>query len=426
MDHFNYQNGELHCEDVPLARISEDVGTPAYVYSTATLLHHYDAVAKAFAEVRPIICYSIKSCANLSICRLLRERGAGFDVVSGGELYRALAADGDPANIVFAGVGKTDAEIHQAIDARIGWFNIESEAELENLIAIARLRGASVNAALRVNPDVDPKTHRYTSTGKKESKFGVDLERARRVFNDYGRQDAVRLTGIHLHIGSPVNSVEPYVSAITKTLGLIDALRGDGFAIDTLDIGGGFGAHYKASEAPPAVRYAEAIVPLLRGRGLKIILEPGRSIAANAGILLTRVLYLKKSGERDFLIVDAGMNDLIRPALYEAYHFIWPVAPAAGFVPAQRGEGVSMPGLRLMDVVGPVCESGDFLAKDRVLPPMQRGDLVAVFTAGAYGMVMASHYNTRPNPPEILVDGNQYRVVRRRETYEDLLAAERE
>lgn len=424
MDHFQYSGGELHCEQVPIARIAGEVGTPAYVYSTATLLHHYDAVARAFAVLNPIICYSIKSCANLSICRLLRERGAGFDVVSGGELYRALQAGGDPAKIVFAGVGKTDDEINQGIDAKIGWFNIESEAELENLIEIARRRGTTVNAALRVNPDVDPKTHRYTSTGKKETKFGVDLERARRVFNQYGRQDAVRLSGIHLHIGSPVNSVEPYVAAIKKTLALIDELRADGFAIDTLDIGGGFGAHYKANEAPPAVEYAEAIVPLLADRKLKIILEPGRSIAGNAGILVTRVVYLKKSGDRDFLIVDAGMNDLIRPALYEAYHFIWPARPAMGFLPALRGEGVSMPGLVPMDVVGPVCESGDFLAKDRMLPPMQRGDLVAVFTAGAYGFVMTSHYNTRPNPPEVLVVGDSYRVVRKRETYADLLAKE--
>lgn len=424
MDHFHYSGGELHCEQVPIARIADEVGTPAYVYSTATLLHHYDAVAKAFAALKPIICYSIKSCANLHICRLLRDRGAGFDVVSGGELYRALQAGGDPAKIVFAGVGKTDDEINQGIDAKIGWFNIESEAELENLIEIARRRGVTVNAALRVNPDVDPKTHRYTSTGKKETKFGVDLERARRVFNQYGRQDFVRLSGIHLHIGSPVNSVEPYVAAIKKTLALIDELRADGFAIDTLDIGGGFGAHYKANEAPPAVEYAEAIVPLLAERKLKIILEPGRSIAGNAGILLTRVVYLKKSGDRDFLIVDAGMNDLIRPALYEAYHFIWPTKPTGSFLPTSRGEGVSMPGLVPMDVVGPVCESGDFLAKDRMLPPMQRGDLVAVFTAGAYGFVMTSHYNTRPNPPEVLVVGDSYRVVRKRETYADLLAKE--
>ncbi|OWY72882.1 diaminopimelate decarboxylase [cyanobacterium TDX16] len=424
MDHFHYTDGRLHCEQVPIERIAKEVGTPAYVYSAATLLHHYDAVAKAFAALNPIICYSIKSCANQHICKLLKDRGAGFDVVSGGELYRALQAGGDPARIVFAGVGKTDDEINHGIDAKIGWFNIESEAELENLIDLARKRRVTVNAALRVNPDVDPKTHRYTSTGKKETKFGVDLERARRVFNQYAKQDNVRLSGIHLHIGSPVNSVEPYVAAIKKTLALIDELRADGFAIDTLDIGGGFGAHYKASEAPPAVEYAEAIVPLLVSRDLKIIMEPGRSIAANAGILISRVVYLKKSGDRDFLIVDAGMNDLIRPALYEAYHFIWPVHPAYGFLPSSRGEEATVPGLLPMDVVGPVCESGDFLAKDRLLPPMKRGDLVAVFTAGAYGFVMTSHYNTRPNPPEVLVEGDAYRIIRRRETYDDLLAAE--
>lgn len=432
MDHFHYEADELCCERVPIARIADEVGTPVYVYSAATLLHHYDAVARAFAAVEPLICYSIKSCANIHVCRLLRERGAGFDVVSGGEIVRAVAAGGDPAQIVFAGVGKSDDEMERAIDARVGWFNIESEAELENLIEIAGRRGATVRAALRVNPDVDPKTHRYTSTGKKETKFGVDLERARRVFDQFGRQNTVRLCGIHLHIGSPVNTVEPYVAAIQKGLALIDELRAAGFAIDMLDIGGGFGAHYKGSEAPPAVRYAETIVPLLSpyaGKGatkprLQIIMEPGRSIAANAGVLVSRVLYLKKSGERDFLIVDAGMNDLIRPALYEAYHFIWPVRPAQGFIPNERGESVNLPGLVPMDVVGPVCESGDFFAKERLLPPMQRGDLVAIFTAGAYGMVMASHYNSRPNPPEVLVDGDGYRIIRRRETYDDLLAAE--
>jgi len=422
MDHFVYQGGELHCESVPVARIAEAVGTPTYIYSSATLIHHFDAAAKAFAPLQPVICYSIKSCANIHICRLLRERGAGFDVVSGGELARAVAAGGDPAKIVYV-------EIEQALNAKIGWFNIESEAELENLIAICKRRGQSTRAALRVNPDVDPKTHRYTSTGKKETKFGVDLERARRVFDEHGRQDSVQLTGIHLHIGSPVNSVEPYVSAIRKTLALIDELRSDGLVIDMLDIGGGFGAHYKGSEAPPATEYAAAIVPLLADRvsgpmPLQIILEPGRSIAANAGILLTRVLYLKKSGDRDFLIVDAGMNDLIRPALYEAYHFIWPARPAAGFVPKERGEATAMSGCREMDVVGPVCESGDFLAKERLLPPMQRGDLVAVFTAGAYGMSMASHYNSRPNPAEVLVEGDQFRIIRRREAYNDLMAAE--
>ncbi|MCZ6815251.1 MAG: diaminopimelate decarboxylase [Planctomycetota bacterium] len=425
MDHFEYRNGELWCEEVSVSNIVETSGTPAYIYSAATLLEHYDRVEAAFDALDPLICYSIKSCSNLHICRLLAEHGSGFDVVSGGELVRALEAGADPRKIVFAGVGKTDEEIHRAIDARIGWFNIESEPELENLIDIAKSRRVNVNAALRVNPDVDPKTHRYTTTGTRETKFGVDLERARRVFDQYGRQDAVLLTGIHLHIGSPVNSVEPYVRAITKGLDLIESLRGDGFKIDTLDIGGGFGAHYRASEAPPAVRYAEAIVPLLEGRNLRFIMEPGRSIAANAGILVARTVYVKQSGERQVLIVDAGMNDLIRPALYEAYHFIWPVQPPDGFVPVGRGEDVRFPGTVQMDVVGPVCETGDFFAKDRALPPTQRGDLIAVFSTGAYGFVMASHYNTRGNPPEILVIGDSHRVIRRRETYDDLLAAER-
>ena len=429
MDHFIFRHGKLHCEDVPVVRIVEAVGTPTYIYSAATFRAHFDAVTNAFTALDPVICYSIKSCSNVHICRLLREQGAGFDVVSGGELHRALNAGGDPERIVFAGVGKADEEIHQAIDAEIGWFNIESEAELDNLIAIAQQRGVKLRAALRVNPDVDPKTHRYTTTGKKESKFGVDLERARRVFADHGRQDAVRLCGIHLHIGSPVNTVEPYVQAIRKGLTLIDGLRRDGFEITMLDIGGGFGAHYKAEEAPPAVRYAEAIIPLLAGQDLQIIMEPGRSITANAGILVAKTLYLKTSGDRSFLIVDAGMNDLLRPALYGAYHFIWPVRPGEGFVPTERGDGTGQRagslGLVPMDVVGPVCESADFFAKDRPLPPMKRGDLLAVFSAGAYGMVMASHYNSRPNPPEVLVEGDRFRVIRRRETYDDLLETER-
>jgi diaminopimelate decarboxylase len=425
MDYFEYQGDELYCERVPVRRIAEAVGTPAYVYSAATFTDHYDAVVSAFQPLNPTICYSIKCCANIHVCRLLRQRGAGFDVVSGGEILRALEAGGDPARIVFAGVGKTDAEINLAIDSKIGWFNVESEAEMENLIAIAQRRSASVNAALRVNPDVDPKTHEYTTTGLKENKFGVDLERARQVFAAYGRQDSVRLRGIHLHIGSPVNTVGPYVEAIKRGLHLIDDLRRDGFAIEMLDIGGGFGANYKATEAPPAVQYARAIVPLLAGRGLQIIMEPGRSIAANAGILVARVLYMKQSGDKRFLILDAGMNDLIRPALYDAYHFIWPVRPPDGFVPLERGEEVAMPGLTPIDVVGPVCESGDFFAKDRPLPPMNRGDLAAVFTTGAYGMVMASHYNSRPNPPEVLVEGDRFHVIRRRETNQDLLGMER-
>lgn len=425
MDHFHYQDGQLFCEDVPVARIAESTGTPVYIYSKATFLHHYRAVRDAFAALDPLICYSVKSCANLHILAFLKNEGSGFDIVSGGELARVQAIGADAGKIVYAGVGKTDAEIEQAIDAGVGWFNVESEAEMENLIAIASHKGARVRAALRVNPDVDPKTHRYTSTGKKESKFGVDLERARRFFEVYGRSGSVHLCGIHLHIGSPVNDVAPYVSAVTKGIQLIDALRAAEFRIDTIDIGGGFGAHYRDTEAPPAVRYAEAIVPLLQGKKLRVIMEPGRAIAANAGILLTRALYLKQSGERDFLIVDAGMNDLLRPALYEAFHFVWPVAPGDGFVPTDRAAASRMEGLRLMDVVGPVCESGDFLAKERLLPPMQRGDLVAVYSAGAYGAVMASHYNARPNPPEVLVEGGEFHVIRRRESYEDLMRAER-
>jgi len=425
MDHFVYREGELFCEHVPIRRIADEVGTPTYVYSAATLVDHYNRIAGAFSELRPIICFSIKSCQNIHIARLLADRGAGMDVVSGGELYRALKAGTDPKKIVYAGVGKTDKEINEAIDAGIGWFNIESEAELENLIAIARSRKEKVRAALRVNPDVDPKTHRYTTTGKKETKFGVDIERARRVFKQYGKDKFVQLCGIHLHIGSPVNSVDPYVQAINKALALIEDLRSDGHTVDMLDIGGGFGAHYEAEEAPPAVDYAGQIVPLLKDTNLQVILEPGRSIAANAGILVARTLYMKSSGDRQFAIIDAAMSDLIRPTLYEAYHFVWPVKPGTNFIPEGRGKTVQFDGTIEMDVVGPICETGDCLAKARQLPPMKRGDLLAVFSAGAYGFVMASHYNSRPNVAEVLVEGEKFRVIRQRETYEDLIAAEK-
>ncbi len=425
MDHFVYRQDELYCEDVPVRRIADAIGTPAFIYSAATFTDHYHRIADAFRELQPIICYSIKSCQNIHIVRLLASLGAGMDVVSGGELYRAIQGGADPAKIVFAGVGKTDREIAEALDAKIGWFNIESEAELSNLIRIAAQRGQKVRAALRVNPDVDPKTHRHTSTGKRESKFGVDLERARRVFNELGRDERVQLCGIHLHIGSPVNTVQPYVEAIRKALALIADLRKDGFTIDTLDIGGGFGAHYQGSEAPPASAYAEQIVPLLRNQGLQIIIEPGRSISANAAILLARTIYVKRGGDKQFLIVDASMTELIRPALYDAYHFVWPVRPGDAFIPKERRRDLSFPGTLEVDVVGPVCETGDFLAQGRQLPPVSAGDLLAVFTAGAYGFVMASHYNSRPNAPEILVEGKTFRVIRRRESYEDLIAAEK-
>ncbi len=424
MDYFAYRDGELYCEDVRVREIADALGTPTYVYSSATLKHHYQQTATAFSELDPVICYSIKSCQNLHIIRLLVEQGAGMDVVSGGELYRALKAGADPSRIVYAGVGKTDHEINEAIDAGIGWFNVESEAELAHLIEIAGGRRQTVQAALRVNPDVDPRTHRHTTTGKKETKFGVDLERARRVFDTFGRDPHVKLCGLHLHIGSPVNTVEPYVEAIEKALGLIKGLREDGFAIDTLNIGGGFGAHYEAQEAPSMSAYAEQIIPLLRGRGLQLVLEPGRSIAANAGILLTRVIYIKHGGGKRFVIVDAAMTDLIRPALYDAYHFIWPVGPGGAFTPPQRGRDLRLPGTVKVDVVGGVCETGDFLGRDRQLPPVRRGDLLAVFSAGAYGFVMASHYNSRPNAAEVLVNGPKFRTIRRRETYAELVAPE--
>jgi len=424
MDCFDYRDGDLHCEDVPAARIAEQIGTPTYVYSKTTILNHFERIARAFEELNPVICYSIKSCPNLHICRLLAEQGSGFDVVSGGELFRALQAGADPSKITYAGVGKTDREIAEAIDAGIGFFNIESEAELENVIRISHDKARPVRAALRVNPDVDPKTHRYTTTGKKETKFGVDLARAKQVFHTYGRDRLVRLSGIHLHIGSPVNSVDPYKEALGKALALIDALRRDGFEIDTIDIGGGFGANYQENQAPVAAEYAEGIVPLLRGRGLRVIMEPGRSIIANAGILLTRVLYVKASGERQFVIVDAAMNDLIRPSLYGSFHFIWPVRPHGGLIPPKREEGLCLNGSVLVDVVGPVCETGDFLARDRYLPPVRRGDLLAVFTAGAYGFAMSSQYNSRCRAAEVLVSGGDWRRIRRRETYADLVAAE--
>jgi len=425
MDEFRYIQGVLHCEQVPVPDIADRYGTPAYIYSATTFRNRYDELAAAFAALNPLICYSVKSCQNLHILRLLRESGASFDVVSGGELSRVLEIGADPSQVVFAGAGKTDAEILQGIQAGIGWFNVESEQELENLIRLAGQTGRTVRAALRVNPAVDPKTHAYTATGKQETKFGVDLVRARQVFHQYGREDRVRMTALHLHIGSPVNTVEPYVEAITKTLDVIAQLRADGFAIDTLDIGGGFGADYETGQAPSPSDYAARIVPLLRDAGLSIVLEPGRTISANSAILVARVLYTKQSGTRRYAIVDAAMTELIRPALYGANHFVWPVRVDGPMTPPQRRCDLQLPGTQAVDVVGPVCESGDFLAKDRKLPPVQRGDLLAVFSAGAYGFVMSSQYNSRPRVPEILVEGNAFRLIRRRETYEDLVTAER-
>jgi diaminopimelate decarboxylase len=430
MDYFRYQNGRLFAEDVPVEKIADEVGTPVYIYSKATFKEHLQRVQQAYSKLDNLVCYSVKACGNINILKFMAQLGSGFDIVSGGELYRVLQAGGDPSKVVYAGVGKTDTEIIEALKAGIAYFNIESEAEMENLIRLAKIanrKSQIVNprAALRVNPDVDPKTHRYTTTGKKESKFGVDIERAQKVFADYGRNDVVKLCAIHIHLGSAGHTVEPYVEAIQKVLSLVDRLRAEGFAIEALDIGGGYGADYVTGTAPTAADYAASIVPLLSGKNLRLILEPGASIAANAAILLTRVLYLKKGGEKKFVIVDAGMNDLIRPPLYGAFHFIWPSKVGEELTPIQRDKDLKLSGTEVVDVVGPICESADFFAQDRALPPVKRGDLISIFTAGAYGFCMSSNYNARGRAAEVLVDGSNFSVIRKRETYEDLIALEK-
>jgi diaminopimelate decarboxylase len=426
MDFFNYKNGQLYCEDVSAEAIAEKFGTPAYVYSKATFLHHYRQIAEAFAPVKATVCYSVKSCGNIHILKMLAEAGCGFDVTSGGELFRAMEAGGKAKDIIYAGVGKSDVEICDALNAGIAAFNIESEAEIENIDAIAGRMGKTAVGALRVNPDVDPKTHKHTTTGKKETKFGVDIERAERVFAQYRGLKNLRLAGVHIHIGSPVYEIEPYIEAVKKTTALIDRLGEHGHKIEWLDLGGGYAVNYeRPDQALPVTEHARALLPLISGKPYRIALEPGRYIAGNAGILLTRVLYRKTGGTKKFVIVDAAMNDLIRPVLYDSYHYIWPVKPDAANVRVAREKAAEPVGGEVVDVVGPICESGDFLAKGRALPVTKRGDLLSVFTAGAYGFAMSSNYNNRPRACEVLVDGSSAKLIRRRETNEDLVAAER-
>ena len=424
MDYFNYQNGRLFVENIDIEEIAEAVGTPVYIYSKATFIDHLQKIQKAYSKLETLICYSVKACGNINILKFMAELGSGFDVVSGGELFRALQAGAQPSRIVFAGVGKTDVEITEALDAGIGYFNIESQAELENMIELTVQHGKKTKAALRINPDVDYKTHAYIRTGKKETKFGVDIERAINIFEKYSSNGSVNLCAVHVHLGSGGKTIDPYVDAVKKILPVIDQLRSNGHIIEALNLGGGYGADYESDSVPSASEYAAGIVPLLRDKNLKLILEPGKSICANAGVLLSRTVYTKRGGSKKFVIIDAGMNDLIRPSLYNAFHFIWPAKVDERFVPLQRDKNLNMDGTEVVDVVGPICEGSDFFAKDRALPPAGRGDLICIFTAGAYGFTMSSNYNARGRAAEVLVDGDNFTVIRKRETYEDLIAPE--
>jgi diaminopimelate decarboxylase len=426
MEPFSYRDGVLHCEEVPIPHLAEVYGTPLYVYSQQALLQQLHALTQAFAAVQPLICYSVKSNPNLHICRLLAQHGTGFDVTSGGELYRALEASGSGSRIVFAGVGKTEGEMRAALAHDVLLFNVESEAEWQVLSEVARQVGQTARAALRVNPDLPPKTHRKTDTSVKGSKFGLDVETVVSFAAQVVRDPYVRLCGLHMHLGSPILTAQPYQQGVEKALRLLEQLRRQGHAIEYINMGGGFGISYRKQEAPPVEVFAQAIVPAVKASGCRLILEPGRFLVGNSGILVSRVLYTKESGGRHFLIQDAAMNDLIRPTLYEAFHRIWPVQPPAGFPAPPEDFEAALPGALLQDVVGPVCESGDFLAQNRWLPPLTRGALLATFSTGAYGMSMSSNYNGRPRAAEVLVHGSQYRLIRRRETYDDLVRPERE
>ena len=416
MHHFHYRGGVLHAEDVSVAQLAAEVGTPFYCYSTATLERHYRVLAEAFAGQNALICYAVKANSNQAVLRTLARCGAGMDVVSEGELRRALGAGVPAAKIIFAGVGKSREEIAFALEQDVLGFNVESEPELKVLSEEAVRLGRTARIALRVNPDVDAKTHAKISTGKAENKFGVPYAQAPRLYAEARTLKSIEVAGIHMHIGSQITELEPFRNAFRLLRELAQALIRDGHPIRHLDIGGGLGVPYvsEGEVAPPPSAYAAVAKEMLGDLGLKLILEPGRVIVGNAGILVTRVLYAKEGVDKTFTVVDAAMNDLIRPTLYEAQHEIWPVLQEKGGMPPI-----------VQDLVGPVCETGDYLALDRPLPPLQPGDLVAVMTAGAYGAVMASTYNTRLLVPEVLVNGENWCVVRPRGTYDDLIGLDR-
>ena len=411
MHQFNYVGNELYCEQVPVKKIVEEVGTPAYIYSSSTLRSHYSAFDSAFAEVPHMVCFAVKANSNLSILGLFAKEGSGADIVSGGELFRALKAGIDPQKIVFAGLGKTGEEIAYALRSNVLMFNVESPLELKKINEVAGGLGLKARVALRVNPDIDPKTHPYISTGLKKSKFGIDIKQALQEYQLASALPHIEVVGIHKHIGSQITEIKPFVAAMEKILDLVARLKEEGIRIKYIDAGGGLGIRYSEEEPPHPRDLGAALLPMIKGLDCTLIFEPGRVIVGNAGILVTQVLYLKSSEVKNFVIVDAGMNDLIRPSLYDAHHEILPVRK-------RQAAGI------MADIVGPICESGDFLAKDRKMLRPEPGEYLAVMSAGAYGFTMSSNYNSRPRSAEVLVEGDQYRVIRKRESYEDLIRGE--
>ncbi|HCW89333.1 MAG TPA: diaminopimelate decarboxylase [Marinobacter sp.] len=411
MDNFTYRDGELYAENVALSRIAGDYGTPVYVYSRATLEQRYLAYDRALEGMPHLVCYAVKANSNLAVLNVLARLGAGFDIVSAGELERVLRAGGDPARVVFSGVGKQAAEMRRALEVGVRCFNVESDAELDRLNEVAGELGVRAPVSLRVNPDVDAGTHPYISTGLKENKFGVDIADAPRIYARAAAMEYLDVVGVDCHIGSQLTSVAPFLDALDRVLALVDGLAENGIQLRHLDLGGGLGVTYDQEQPPSPEEYVTAVRERMGDRNLALVLEPGRSIAANAGVMLTRVEFLKCTDQHNFAIVDAAMNDMIRPALYSAWQAIVPV------------NNRSAEAEKSWDIVGPVCETGDFLGKARTLA-LQPGDLLAVRSAGAYGFVMSSNYNTRCRPPEVMVDGEQAHLVRRRETLEDLLGPE--
>ena len=412
MNYFQYRDHALFCEEIPVEQIAREVGTPFYLYSHRTLRHHFRVFDSAFEEIPHIVCFSAKSNPNTSILRLFAREGGGIDIVSGGELYRALKAGVDPGKVVYSGVGKRDDEIDYALKTGILMFNVESVQELESINRRAEMMGVRAGVGLRVNPDVDPQTHPHISTGLKENKFGIDIEAAITAYRNADALKHLDIKGVSCHIGSQVTKVSPFIDALKRLKELIRQIRKEGISVRYLDLGGGLGITYDRETPPQPSEYARAIIDASRDLDCTFIFEPGRVIVGNAGILVTRVLYTKENEGKRFLIVDAGMNDLVRPSLYGSYHQILPV------IQRNREETVA-------DVVGPICESGDFLAKERRIPALDRGETLAVMSAGAYGFAMSSNYNSRPRVPEILVRGDRWYVIRQRESYEDLIHGEK-